>query len=174
METVQANASVLENTIIDLVDVKETKKGLFKNLFKKKSKSNELSVINPNSEAMMILFEQIKNITTENHMNTIKMVEESNARIEKLEKAITSRATIKEDVIDVNVKLTVEPAMEGDKIVMKSHKLYQSREDMLNEICKWHPQLTKQDILSQIILEAYNKYKPLTSEDFNIENKKND
>lgn len=164
METVQINASALENVadlnVTNLFETKETKKGLFKNLFKK-NKKNELAVVNPNSEAMMVLFEHIKSITTENHMNTIKMVEESNARIEKLEKVLMNKTTIKEDIIDVNVKLTVEPAMEGDKIVNKSHKLYQSREDMLNEICKWHPELTKQDILGQIILEAYNKYKPI-------------
>ena len=139
---------------------KEKKKSLFKNFFKKKKK-NELAVLDKNSDAMIIIFEQIKKMTDENNANTMKLIEESNARIEKLEKIITNNKSVREEIIDVNVKLVLESISEGDKIVSKSHKLYQSRENMLNEICKWNPHLTKQDILSQIIYEAYQKYKPI-------------
>lgn len=161
------NTVITESPILDLT---ENKKGFFGNLFKKKNKNINVAV---HKDSAIILFEQLRVKSDEKFIETMKMIEDSNSRIEKLEKLLTNKSMIKEDIIDVNVKLVIEPiTIEGDKIVTKSHKLHQSREDMLNEICKWHPELTKQDILGQIILDAYNKYKPLTTDI--IDTKKND
>ena len=157
MELTQ-DINLKENKIIE---IKENKNGFFKNLFNKKNK-NELMIEDKN---ILLLFEQIKISHEEHQLKTSKMIKESNERIEKLEDILLNAGKLKENVIDVNVKLAVEPISEDDKIVTKSHKLYSTREDMLNEICKWYPELNKQDILSQIILEAYNKYKPLNVED---------
>lgn len=141
----------------NMIDAKENKESFFKNLFKKKNK-NELIVRDENT---ILLFEQIKIAQEEYQLKTLNMMKENTERIEKLEEVLLNAGKLKENIIDVNVKLTIEPALETDKIINKSHKLYQSREDMLNEICKWYPEFNKQDILGQVILEAYNKYKPL-------------
>lgn len=160
------NTVITESPILDLT---ESKKGFFGNLFKKKNKNVNVAV---HKDSAIILFEQLRVKSDEKFIETMKMIEDSNNRIEKLEKLLINKSMIKEDIIDVNIELIIEPTIENDKIVTKSHKLHQSKEDMLNEICKWNPHLTKQDILGQIILDAYNKYKPLTTDI--IDTKKND
>ena len=127
-----------------------------------------------NNELVMQLQENITKVSQESHKRYVEPVEDGITKeLQKYRDDLMELVNYKDDILELlkyhknNINVIDVPVLDINSlpnklqtdIINKSIKVYKGVYKLFDEVCENYPSYKKQDIISLMIYEFYNKYK---------------